>query len=75
MAFLYPFLGMAYVNVFPNTSVFGSSSFYEALREMHTPSEFMAHHQSREGFFVRGKTDRGPPGTKTGKNNFRWIPY
>ena len=53
----------------------GYRSFYKALREMHTPFEFIAHHQSREGFFVRGKTDRGPPGTKTGKNNFRWIPY
>ena len=55
----------------------GYRSFYEALREMHTPSEFMAyhHHQSGSGFFVRGKTDRGPPGTKTGKNNFRSIPY
>ena len=52
----------------------GYRSYYEALREMHTPSEFMVR-QSGSGFFVRGKTDRGPPGTKTEKKNFRWIPY
>ena len=66
------------VSTFSRREPKGYEKFKDVLEEMHTPRGFIASKVDKSDRqmglgYVKGKTERGPPGLKEKK--FRWIPY